>query len=36
MTLDVAYLNAITSSTADRFRVDYRFKAAVSDAGAGL
>jgi hypothetical protein len=36
MTTDVAYLNAITSSTADRFRVDYRFKAAVADAGAGL
>lgn len=36
MTIDVAYLNAITSSTADRFRVDYRFKAAVADAGAGL
>ncbi|WP_371633117.1 DUF262 domain-containing protein [Streptomyces sp. NBC_01259] len=35
MTTDVAYLNAITSSTADRFRVDYRFKAAVADAGAG-
>ncbi len=36
MTTDVTYLNAITSSTADRFRVDYRFKAAVADAGAGL
>lgn len=36
MTTDVVYLNAITSSTADRFRVDYRFKAAVVDAGAGL
>ncbi|MET8408594.1 DUF262 domain-containing protein [Streptomyces sp. NPDC005195] len=36
MTVDVSYLNAITSSTADRFRVDYRFKAAVADAGAGL
>ncbi|MFI7355247.1 DUF262 domain-containing protein [Streptomyces avidinii] len=35
MTSDVAYLNAITSSTADRGRVDYRFKAAVADAGAG-
>ncbi|MER5820984.1 DUF262 domain-containing protein [Streptomyces mirabilis] len=35
MTVDVNYLNAITSSTADRYRVDYRFKAAVADAGAG-
>lgn len=35
MTTDVEYLNAITSSTADRYRVDYRFKAAVADAGAG-
>jgi len=35
MTVDFVYLNAITSSTADRFRVDYRFKAAVEDAGAG-
>ncbi|BCL29425.1 DUF262 domain-containing protein [Streptomyces aurantiacus] len=35
MTTDVTYLNAITSSTADRHRVDYRFKAAVADAGAG-
>lgn len=35
MTTDVGYLNAITSSTADRGRVDYRFKAAVADAGAG-
>nr|WSW68283.1 DUF262 domain-containing protein [Streptomyces sp. NBC_00995] len=34
MTTDVQYLNAITSSTADRFRVAYRFKAAVSDAAA--
>ncbi|MFF3212066.1 DUF262 domain-containing protein [Streptomyces sp. NPDC002886] len=36
MTTDVTYLNSITSSTADRFRVDYRFKAAVADAEAGL
>ncbi|MER8113578.1 DUF262 domain-containing protein [Streptomyces sp. NPDC094031] len=36
MSVDYTYLNAITSSTADRFRVDYRFKAAKSDAGAGL
>lgn len=36
MTTDVTYLNAITSSTADRFRVDYRFKAAMADAGADL
>ncbi|MFJ5305294.1 DUF262 domain-containing protein [Streptomyces sp. NPDC088350] len=35
MTVDVTYLNAITSSTADRYRVDYRFKAAVADAGVG-
>lgn len=35
MTNDVDYLNAITSSTADRYRVDYRFKAAVADVGAG-
>ncbi|MDX3726377.1 GmrSD restriction endonuclease domain-containing protein [Streptomyces caniscabiei] len=35
MTTDVTYLNAITSSTTDRHRVDYRFKAAVADAGAG-
>ncbi|WP_327402716.1 hypothetical protein OG194_23005 [Streptomyces sp. NBC_01288] len=35
MTVDVDYINAITSSTADRNRVDYRFKAAVADAGAG-
>ncbi|WP_230396290.1 DUF262 domain-containing protein [Streptomyces blattellae] len=35
MTTDVDYLNAITSSTADRHRVDYRFRAAVEDAGAG-
>ncbi|MEU9340468.1 DUF262 domain-containing protein [Streptomyces sp. NPDC048278] len=35
MTTDVGYLNAITSSTADRGRVDYRFKAARADAGAG-
>jgi hypothetical protein len=36
MTVDFTYLNAITSSTADRLRVNYRFRAAVSDAGAGL
>ncbi|MFC1431169.1 DUF262 domain-containing protein [Streptacidiphilus sp. N1-3] len=36
MTTDFSYLNAITSSTADRYRVDYRFKAAAADAGAGL
>jgi hypothetical protein len=35
MTTDVTYLNAITSSTTDRHRVEYRFKAAVADAGAG-
>ncbi|MEV8208798.1 DUF262 domain-containing protein [Streptomyces sp. NPDC079189] len=34
MTTDVSYLNAITSSTADRFRVAYRFEAAVADAAA--
>ncbi|GAA3409082.1 DUF262 domain-containing protein [Streptosporangium vulgare] len=36
MTTDVEYLNAITSSTADRRRVAYRFEAAAQDAGAGL
>lgn len=36
MTADINYLNAITSSTADRRRVSYRFNAAVADAKAGL
>lgn len=36
MTNDVGYLNAITASTADRRRVDYRFRAADDDAEAGL
>ncbi|MEU0689297.1 GmrSD restriction endonuclease domain-containing protein [Streptomyces uncialis] len=35
MTNDVMYLNAITSSTADRRRVDYRFTAAAKDVEAG-
>ncbi|QNP71394.1 DUF262 domain-containing protein [Streptomyces roseirectus] len=36
MTNDVAYLNAITSSTADRTRVETRFRAASEDVRAGL
>ncbi|WP_329597952.1 DUF262 domain-containing protein [Streptomyces pseudovenezuelae] len=36
MTVDVQYLNAITSSTADRHRVEYRFAAAAEDVRAGL
>ncbi|MFJ8771264.1 DUF262 domain-containing protein [Streptomyces microflavus] len=36
MTTDFYYLDAITSSTADRRRVDYRFTAAAKDARAGL
>jgi hypothetical protein len=36
MTNDIDYLNAITSSTADRRRVFYRFEAAAQDARAGL
>ncbi|MEU9884964.1 DUF262 domain-containing protein [Sphaerisporangium sp. NPDC051011] len=36
MTTDVDYLNAITSSTADRRRVAYRFEAAAEDVRAGL
>ncbi|MFS0692712.1 DUF262 domain-containing protein [Streptomyces nitrosporeus] len=36
MTEDIFYLDAITSSTADRRRVDYRFTAAIRDAEAGL
>ncbi|MFG2696683.1 DUF262 domain-containing protein [Kitasatospora sp. NPDC048407] len=36
MTTDFTYLNAITSSTADRVRVSYRFEAAKADAAAGL
>jgi hypothetical protein len=36
MTTDIDYLNAITSSTADRRRVLYRFEAAASDVRAGL
>ncbi|MDJ1639704.1 DUF262 domain-containing protein [Streptomyces pakalii] len=35
MSRDFEYLDAITSSTADRRRVDYRFTAAAQDAGAG-
>jgi hypothetical protein len=35
MTRDIAYLDAITSSTSDRRRVDYRFRAAAEDAKAG-
>ncbi|MCC9706890.1 DUF262 domain-containing protein [Streptomyces sp. MNU76] len=35
MTDDVAYLNAITSSTADRTRVAYRFTTAMVDSRAG-
>ncbi|MGW1325057.1 GmrSD restriction endonuclease domain-containing protein [Streptomyces antibioticus] len=35
MTTDVTYLNAITSSTADRGRVAYRFTAAFEDSRAG-
>jgi hypothetical protein len=35
MTEDVYYLQSITASTADRGRVDYRFTAAETDAGAG-
>jgi uncharacterized protein DUF262 len=35
MTEDIAYLESITSSTADRRRVDYRFTAAAEDAEAG-
>jgi Protein of unknown function DUF262 len=36
MTVDVEYLNSITSSTADRYRVSYRFRAAAEDVRAGL
>ncbi|MDX3802311.1 DUF262 domain-containing protein [Streptomyces sp. AK04-3B] len=36
MTFDIEYLNAITSSTADRRRVAYRFDAALEDARTGL
>ena len=36
MTGDVEYLNSITSSTADRRRVHYRFTAAADDARTGL
>ncbi|MHC5902619.1 GmrSD restriction endonuclease domain-containing protein [Streptomyces sp. S6] len=36
MTYDVTYLNAITSSTADRARVETRFEAAREDVRAGL
>jgi hypothetical protein len=36
MSKDIDYLNAITSSTADRRRVRYRFEAAAHDVGAGL
>jgi hypothetical protein len=36
MTDDIEYLNAITSSTADRRRVYYRFEAAAQDARSGL
>ncbi|OPC78814.1 hypothetical protein B4N89_32245 [Embleya scabrispora] len=36
MTEDVTYLDAITSSTADRRRVGYRFEAAAVDLRAGL
>lgn len=35
MTSDIEYLNAITSSTADRRRVHYRFEAAARDVKAG-
>lgn len=35
MTTDIEYLNAITSSTADRRRVAYRFEAAATDVRAG-
>ncbi|MEV7179366.1 DUF262 domain-containing protein [Kitasatospora sp. NPDC093679] len=35
MTTDIDYLNAITSSTSDRGRVSYRFKAAAEDVRAG-
>ncbi|TCO65099.1 DUF262 domain-containing protein [Actinocrispum wychmicini] len=36
MTSDIQYLDSITSSTADRRRVSYRFNAADKDAKAGL
>lgn len=36
MTSDIEYLNSITSSTADRRRVSYRFEAAKTDVEAGL
>jgi hypothetical protein len=36
MTSDIEYLNSITSSTADRRRVYYRFTAATQDVRAGL
>lgn len=36
MTTDIDYLNAITSSTADRRRVLYRFEAAAEDVRAGI
>jgi hypothetical protein len=36
MTHDTSYLDAITSSTSDRKRVSYRFRAAADDARAGL
>jgi hypothetical protein len=35
MSRDIDYLDAITSSTSDRRRVDYRFRAAAEDAKAG-
>jgi uncharacterized protein DUF262 len=35
MTRDIQYLDAITSSTSDRRRVEYRFQAAAQDAKAG-
>ncbi|MFE3552426.1 DUF262 domain-containing protein [Streptomyces kronopolitis] len=35
MTNDISYLDAITSSTSDRRRVEYRFQAAAEDAGVG-
>ncbi|MFE9425305.1 DUF262 domain-containing protein [Kitasatospora sp. NPDC006697] len=36
MTVDIEYLNSVTSSTSDRRRVSYRFEAAAEDARAGL
>ncbi|MFN6543967.1 DUF262 domain-containing protein [Mycolicibacterium nivoides] len=36
MTRDITYLDSITSSTADRRRVSYRFNAAAEDVAAGL